>query len=288
MQLGRYRFDQMSYHMTVSFCVFNSSMFPAMHISSVLALTFFLWVNLCGASEHSSRADARCQPLQARFSDAPSSFNSYFTPISPEGSYSVTDAGLEMYLFKPDGRVTKSAGANDRLGNGATINSTFTLSAGKVTIQMSAPTVAGVITAAILIGDSSSDEIDVELVCGEPNSWQTNLFVPDPRNAKPEYGVFSSKEGVNNIAALHAYSIDVSAERIVWSLDGRVVRTLPKDQCTKNGFSHFPTHTMRVQLGIWDASSPAGTAAWGKGPIDWSRAPDRVTAVVKSITVECD
>ncbi|KAJ6591625.1 glycoside hydrolase [Mycena vulgaris] len=193
-----------------------------------------------------------------------------------------------MYLDKPNGRVTTLAGANDKIGSGATINSTFTLSAGKITFQVSSPTVSGVIVAGILIGDTSYDELDIEFVCGEPDSWQTNLFVQDPRNPRPEYGIFSSKEKVDNITKLHSYSIDVNAERIAWSIDGQVVRTLAKDKCTRDGFSHYPMHTMRIQLGIWDASASAGTAEWGRGPIDWARAPDRITATVKSVTVECD
>lgn len=74
------------------------------------------------------------------------------------------------------------------------------------------------------------DEVDIEFVCGEPNSWQTNLFVPDPRDSQPEYGVFSSKQKVNSITELHSYSIDVNDERITWSIDGRVVRTLTEGE----------------------------------------------------------
>lgn len=44
---------------------------------------------------------------------------------------------------------------------------------------------------------------------------------------------------------------------------------------------------MRLQMGIWDASYPAGTAKWAGGPVDWSSAPERITAIVKSVTVEC-
>ncbi|KAJ7668360.1 glycoside hydrolase family 16 protein [Mycena rosella] len=259
-----------------------------MHIYTLLAFTFILWVNFCKASEHNPRT-AQCQPLHIVFDQSASpSFNSHFTAISPEGSYALTDKGLEMNLYKPNGRVTTSAGVNDKIGDGATINSTFTLSAGKVTFQVSSPTVSGVIVAGILIGDTSLDEIDIEFVCGEPDSWQTNLFVADPRDSRPEYGVFSSKQKVDSVTKLHSYSIDINGEKITWSIDNMIVKTLAKNECTRNGFLHYPTHTMRVQLGIWDASSPAGTAEWGRGPVNWTGAPDKITATVKSVTVECD
>ncbi|CAK5274035.1 unnamed protein product, partial [Mycena citricolor] len=110
-----------------------------------------------------------------------------------------------------------------------TINSTFSIFNGKVTFLVEAPTISGVIVAGILIGDSgSSDEIDVELICGDPDTWQTNLFVADPRDSKPEYGVFSSKEAVDNINDVHAYSIEMSPDAVHWSLDGHAVRTLKR------------------------------------------------------------
>lgn len=66
----------------------------------------------------------------------------------------------------------------------------------------------------------------------------------------------------------------------------RVV-ALPTDETTKNGGTHYPHHAAKIQLGIWDASNPLGTSQWAKGPIDWEKAPERMTAVVKSVSVEC-
>ena len=56
---------------------------------------------------------------------------------------------------------------------------------------------------------------------------------------------------------------------------------------SKNGALHYPTHVSRLQFGIWDASSPAGTSEWARGPIDWNKAPRRMSAVFESIQVEC-
>lgn len=33
--------------------------------------------------------------------------------------------------------------------------------------------------------------------------------------------------------------------------------------------------------------SPLGTAQWAKGPIDWTKAPSDIHAIVKSVKVEC-
>ncbi len=54
-----------------------------------------------------------------------------------------------------------------------------------------------------------------------------------------------------------------------------------------NGTPHYPSHPSRLQFGIWDASSPAGTCEWARGPIDWESAPGRMSAVFEGIEVEC-
>ncbi|EED80677.1 hypothetical protein POSPLDRAFT_95351 [Postia placenta Mad-698-R] len=262
-------------------------------------------------SSLTTRSDSQCQPFQSNL--GPSSVSSDgskdFVAISPSGSYSTSGSGLELYLKKPKGAITTKDGVNDKIGDGATINSTFTLRYGKVTIAMSGPAVSGVVTAAILIADQN-DEIDVELVGGDPTHWQTNVYAPSPEDTQPLWGAFGEIEDYPNGGTLdeyHQYTIDWNAERIVWSVDSTDVRTLRKggvwsalqglfvntrlhrciDQTQKNGALHFPSHATRIQLGIWDASSPAGTAQWAKGPIDWTTAPSKMTANFKSIVVEC-
>jgi hypothetical protein len=166
----------------------------------------------------------------------------------------------------------------------------------------------------IFSGDTSHDEIDIELLGGDPSHWQSNIFAPSPHDDEPLYGVFgfiddfSSEPGSeSDISSFHRYSIDWRPDIISWSVDDRVVRTLRKgmfneqahlrtshahrmfsiDATRRNNTLHFPTHPLRVQLGIWDASSPAGTAAWAHGPVDWTHAPARSSAIVRSVRVEC-
>lgn len=86
-------------------------------------------------------------------------------------------------------------------------------------------------------------------------------------------------------------------------MDGADVRTLRKgnvdlltleneshsspEDTIRNGVYHFPSHPAHIQLGVWDASSPSGTAAWAKGPVDWKSAPSSMSAMVKSIRIGC-
>jgi hypothetical protein len=97
-----------------------------MHFTILLAFLSLNSIHLSYALEHSTRG--ACQPFSITFDQSASpGFYSHFIPISPEDSYALTDNGLEMYLYKPKGRVTTSDGVNDQIGNGATINSTTTL-----------------------------------------------------------------------------------------------------------------------------------------------------------------
>ncbi|GBE86146.1 glycoside hydrolase family 16 protein [Sparassis crispa] len=196
----------------------------------------------------------------------------------------------ELFLKKPDGTVTTQGGVNDKIGSGATINSTFVLLYGKVTFTLSAPVVPGVVTAAILMAEYIDDEIDVELLGGSPSHWQSNIFAENPQDTQPLFGIFGEIEdysGSGTIAQNHSYTIDWNADRIVWSVDGQVIRTLGKDQTSRNGVLHYPSQPARVQLGIWDASSDVGTAHWAGGPIDWTTAPAKMAATFTSVTVEC-
>ena len=59
------------------------------------------------------------------------------------------------------------------------------------------------------------------------------------------------------------------------------------DETRKNGDLHYPSHPARLQFGIWDASSPKGTSEWARGPIDWGITPERMSALIESIEVEC-
>ncbi|OCH84696.1 glycoside hydrolase [Obba rivulosa] len=237
-----------------------------------------------------SRSTSDCQELSSVFAtgDISTTSDTSFVAISPVGSYSTGPGGLELFLERPSGKITTKDGVNDKVATGATVNSTFTILYGRVTFYVSGPLVPGIVTAAILVGDSH-DEIDIELLGGDSTHWQTNVFAPSPRDHGTIYGVFSGLEDYahGNAEDPHAYTIDWSPQRIAWSVDGREVRALTPDQTLKNSARHYPVRPMRIQLGIWDASSPQGTAAWAKGPVDWTKAPHKTSAMFKNVTVDC-
>ncbi|KAL1696653.1 glycoside hydrolase family 16 protein [Schizophyllum commune] len=233
------------------------------------------------------RAESGCRPSHTDFT---SSLSDLYTIV--EGDHAITHKGLEMFLERPHGEVKmdRKTATNDVVGTGTTVNSTYELSHGKVTWEVSAPAVSGVVTAVILVGTKTPGEIDVELLGGDPAHWQTNVFAPTAQDPRPLFGTFSSVEdvpGPEGIPAFHKYSIDWNDERIIWAVDGKDVRTLERAKARKDGFEHYPTGELRVQLGIWDASSPAGTSEWARGPIEWQKTASRISAYVRSVEVEC-
>lgn len=144
------------------------------------------------------------------------------------------------------------------------IPSKYAHSYGKFSFTLQAPRVPGVVVAAILIAPGG-DEIDIELLGGDPHHWQvsvdyslrnrimiivktpsntcaaspllqTNIFAPQPSETQPLYDVFGGLESYgssskNSVNDMHTYSIDWNAERIIWGVDGRQVRTIAKCEC---------------------------------------------------------
>lgn len=84
-------------------------------------------------SLHLHRAPGGCTPFHTTFADGSvarrgSHSSESFVSLSPDGSYEVGSGGLQLFMQKPRGKVTKSGGVNDKLADGATVNSTFLIS----------------------------------------------------------------------------------------------------------------------------------------------------------------
>lgn len=192
---------------------------------------------------------SQCQPFETTFAPGvvSASPGTPFLALSPPDSYSTDAHNLQLYLTKPSGTVTTTDGVNNVVGEGATVNSTFTFLHGRITYTLAAPVVPGVVTAAIFIGTliisfrllltssdvaDEGDEVDVELLGGDPSHWQTNVYAPSPSDNGPLWGVFGEIEGFSSgtIKQSREYTVDWNAERIMWSVDGQAVRTVTKGQ----------------------------------------------------------
>ncbi|KAK6834386.1 cell wall glucanosyltransferase mwg1 [Apiospora arundinis] len=152
---------------------------------------------------------------------------------------------------------------------------------GKVEVEMKAAPGAGIISSLVLQSDNL-DEIDYEWVGSDDTQVQTNYFGKGD-DSTFDRGKFHSVSAP--AAKFHKYGIEYTAEKVTWTVDGAVVRTL-NYQDAKGG-SRFPQTPMQIKLGTWVAGgpdSPEGTKQWAGGATDFKQAP--FTCVFKSITIE--
>ncbi|KAK6386942.1 putative glycosidase CRH2 [Exophiala oligosperma] len=147
---------------------------------------------------------------------------------------------------------------------GTLLASTHYVWYGKVGARLSTAAGAGVVTAFILLGDSK-DEIDFEFVGVELESAQTNFY----SQGVTDYHNGGNTTGLTDVHAnMHDYEIDWQPDTITWSIDGKVVRTLNREDtwnATANRYS-YPQTPCRVQLSLW----PGGLSTNGEGTIQWA------------------
>ncbi|KAI8884112.1 glycoside hydrolase family 16 protein [Backusella circina FSU 941] len=235
---------------------------------------------MTSVSAKSSSGSGECTPF---FTDFTKGEADGWTEITGKGGYDFGSNGLELSVNKPKQfvRMTNSS-ENDLPYNKypSPTNPNFVykdkIQYGKVSFVVKAAPGAGVVTAPILITDGG-DEIDFEMLGANPNNVQTNYFYGD----KPVYKTNGDDTEIGKTTdEFRTYTIDWTEDSIVWSVDGNEIRT--KD---KSG-DDFPYHPLEIQVGVWDASTPADTAEWAGGPIDWDEA-SKYSAYVKSVKVEC-
>lgn len=80
--------------------------------------------SLVSASAISGRS-SHCQPYHYDFT-ASTSLGSSFVSATADSKFDVNSNGLELFLTRPNQPVKSSKGINNILGQGSTINSTFT------------------------------------------------------------------------------------------------------------------------------------------------------------------
>lgn len=94
---------------------------------------------------------------------------------------------------------------------------------------------------------------------------------------------------------VHTYTIDWTPDHVIWSIDGKELRTLNRDDTwnSSTGSYHFPQTPSRVQLSLWPAglsTNGEGTIEWAGGLVNWDSQYMQngyYYAMVNDVTVEC-
>lgn len=132
-------------------------------------------------------------------------------------------------------------------GDAPTISSNFYIMFGQVDIVAKSAPGIGIVSAAVLISDDL-DEIDWEWLGKDNSQVQTNYFSKGD-DTTFDRGGFSHVSTAQN--EYHTYGIEWTASRVVWTIDGQIVRVLDNP-----GNGYYPQTPMQVRIGSWSAGDP--------------------------------
>ncbi|KAF3769107.1 family 16 glycoside hydrolase [Cryphonectria parasitica EP155] len=162
-------------------------------------------------------------------------------------------------------------------GDAPQLNSVFYIMFGKVEITMKCANGTGIVSSVVLQSDDL-DEIDMEMLGVANEEMQTMYFGKGERASDAEVTVTTP----DNQADFVTYTVDWTADRIIWSVAGSQVRLL--EYADADGY--YPQTPMQLKVGVWaggDPSNAEGTISWAGGETDYSDGP--FSMVVQSLVV---
>lgn len=233
---------------------------------------------LLGAAAAQVHTD--CQPLNR--TDCPSDpalgtdhfFNFNITP-----SYNLWETTVGSIDYNAD---TGAGFSVKKQRDSPTLRSKFYIFFGRYEVSLKVAPGTGIISSLMLLSDDL-DEIDIEFKGANSTEITTNIF------SKGDFDDHSyGKDHIMDIdgqADYHTYVVDWTKERLEWSVDGKVIRTLTYDEA--DGGAKYPQTPMRMNIGIWaggDPTLPKGTIEWAGGETDYSKGP--YTMFVKNTKIE--
>lgn len=139
---------------------------------------------------------------------------------------------------------------------------------------------AGIVSSVVL-ESNDLDEIDMEWLGAQPDEMQSNYFGKG-QTTTYNRGQFHAVQGTQSDWI--TYTVDWTADRIIWMAGGTVLRTLTAQDAETD---QYPQTPMQVKFGAWAGGDPSdnapGTVKWAEGPVDWTKGP--FTMEVQSMTV---
>ncbi|PGH14983.1 hypothetical protein AJ79_02663 [Helicocarpus griseus UAMH5409] len=162
-------------------------------------------------------------------------------------------------------------------GTRAEIQSKFYIMFGKVEVTMKSSPGQGIVSA-IVVQAESGDEIDFEWIGTDNMQAQSNYFA----KRHPDHTRGQFHKDPNNQETFKTYTIDWDSERIIWKIDGKIVRL---ETAAESG-GNYPQTPSYIKIGNWAGGHPGhpkGTIEWAGGLVDYSKAP--FTMQVKSVKV---
>ncbi|EPQ28787.1 uncharacterized protein PFL1_03590 [Pseudozyma flocculosa PF-1] len=257
---------------------------------------------LGGCNPDSSFSPSSCRPMprcEAQYID----FTASKRPFVALGSFNGDPNQAQMTLDSGTA-VAGKTGVSLRLtkdgpaAGGTRLSTTRYWYYGKATVVMRHQAAAGVVATFISMSNSK-DEVDWEFTTSSGQDAETNYFwhgFGDYTHGRTIAPTSLPNAATFDRSNFHSYSLDWSPNRLQWSIDGVVVRTVYRKHTldAATGVYRFPSTPARLQVSIWGAGTdayPAGTRDWAGGYIDWSQANANTKAfsnIVKSIEITCN
>ncbi|KAI4268408.1 MAG: hypothetical protein L6R35_006768, partial [Caloplaca aegaea] len=220
-----------------------------------------------------------CNPLQVTCpNDKGLATNTYFIDFTTVKSWPSEWilADYSNVTFGPQGAEFTFAKRYDA----PTMWTDFKFFFGRAEFVVKAAKGTGIVSSMVLLS-ADLDEVDWEFLGGATSTVQTNYF---GKGYTGSYNRSTTPEVASPQTIFYTYALDWSPTALVWSIDGKAVRTLRAADADGNG-EQYPQSPMKVSLGVWDAGDPdAATQVWGGGvtPIP---PPEPYTMFVKSVNV---
>ncbi|KAL9125882.1 MAG: hypothetical protein Q9217_004981 [Psora testacea] len=164
-----------------------------------------------------------------------------------------------------------------------TMGTNFYFLFGRVEFVVQAAPGSGIVSSMILFSDDL-DEIDWEFRGSYDTIVQTNWF---GRGIYGDYSHWTAPTVSTAFSAFHTYALDWSPTELVWSIDGKPVRSLKASDC-KGGAGtpqQYPTGPMKVSLGLWDPGDPDNYNSWGGGKTPIPPPAGGYSMYVKSVKI---
>ncbi|CAK7205655.1 transglycosylase [Sporothrix eucalyptigena] len=229
------------------------------------------------AASTTAQTSTSCNPLTSTNCPADTALGMAIDVDFTKGSVnSFTASGGGTVSYGSDG-VTFTVSAS---GDAPQLTSIFYIMFGRVEFTMKSAPGAGIVSSLVMQSDDL-DEIDMEWLGADSTEVQTNYF---GKGETTTYNRGQFNPAANNQAEFIKYTVDWTADRIVWSVADTVVRTLTYADAATD---QYPQTPMQVKFGAWSGGDPStnaeGTVEWARGPTNYSDGP--FSMVVQSILV---
>ncbi|ORX87837.1 concanavalin A-like lectin/glucanase, partial [Basidiobolus meristosporus CBS 931.73] len=187
-----------------------------------------------------------------------------------------------VLLFLPLGKALRT-----HLCNGWLMLLIRWLDYGVVTARIKTASTSPGVVSSFITRNLFGDEIDFEWVGKNPREVQQNFYYNNVLNYS---NVRSSVIEADTSVDYHVYTIDWQPDYIKWSVDGRVLRTVNRQDTWDPDLNEFkfPYRPQRIQLSIWDAGQASdGTSQWAGGRTDWSESSRVYKMYVDWVDIQC-